>query len=190
MNRIEQYSTVTMQMPIALNRTKNAEKKSLVCHFMMWRFPKVEKRKWKKKHAYILSILYTANKHKDNTRPSCSTLYSCQSNNTLTKKFNYEKNGRFSALLITFMTWHYYVRRIATSSSPYIKTFSNCYFVDTSASFKEKQHHFKFHFTWARGTQFGKGPVLAVHLSKSISPFARNFWPWQHFYSTVPCSKL
>ena len=74
------------------------------------------------------------------------------------------------------------VGRNATSSSPYIKTFSNCYFVDTSVSFKEKQHHFKFHLTWARGTQFGEGPVLAVHLSESVSPFARNFQTWQHIY--------
>ena len=63
----------------------------------------------------------------------------------------------------------------ATSSSPYIKTFSNCYFVDISVFFKEKHHHFKSHIKWARGTQFGAGPLLAVHLSESVSPFARNF---------------
>ena len=37
------------------------------------------------------------------------------------------------------------VGRNATSSSPYIKTFWECYFVDISVSFKEKQHHFKLH---------------------------------------------
>ena len=38
--------------------------------------------------------------------------------------------------------------------------------------------------TWARGTQFGEGLVLAVHLFESFSPFARNVRPWQHLYST------
>ena len=61
------------------------------------------------------------------------------------------------------------VGRNATSSSPLIRTFSNCCFVDISVSFKEKQDHFKLHLTWARGTQFGEGPVLAVHLSECCS---------------------
>ena len=74
------------------------------------------------------------------------------------------------------------VGRNATSASPYIKTFSNCYSVDKSVSFEERQHHSKFHLTWARGTQFGEGLVLAVHLSESVSPFARNFRPWQHLF--------
>ena len=65
------------------------------------------------------------------------------------------------------------------------QTFLNCYFVEISVSFKEKQHHFKFHLTWARDTQFGEGPVLAGHLSESVSPFARNVRPWQHIYSTA-----
>ena len=82
------------------------------------------------------------------------------------------------------------VGRNAMSSSPYIKTFSNCYFVDISVSFKEKQHHLKFHLTWARGTQFGEDPVLAVHLSESVRPSAQNFRTWQHTYSTAPWSKL
>ena len=77
------------------------------------------------------------------------------------------------------------VGKNATNSSPYIKTFSNCYFVDILVSFEEKQHHFKFHLTWARGTQLGKGPVLAVHLSESVSPFARNVRTWEHIYSTT-----
>ena len=51
-------------------------------------------------------------------------------------------------------------------------------FCDTSVFFTEKQHHFKFRLTWARSTQFGEGPVLAVHLSESVSPFARNFRTW------------
>ena len=75
--------------------------------------------------------------------------------------------------------------RNVTSSSPYIRTFSNCYSVDISISCKEKQHHLQFHLTWARGTQFGQGPVLAVHLSESVSPFARNFRPWHQIYSTA-----
>ena len=50
---------------------------------------------------------------------------------------------------------------------------------------QRKQHHFSSHLTWARGTQFGEGPVLAGHLSESVSPFARNFRPWQHIYSTA-----
>ena len=57
------------------------------------------------------------------------------------------------------------------------------FFVDISVSFKEKQHHFKFHFTWARGTRFGEGPLLAVHLSESVSPFARNFPTWKQICS-------
>ena len=65
------------------------------------------------------------------------------------------------------------------------QTFSNCYFVDISVSFEEKQHPFKLYLTWARGTQSGEGPVLAVHLSESVSPFARDFQPWQHIYSTA-----
>ena len=77
------------------------------------------------------------------------------------------------------------VGRNAMSSNPYIKTFSNCYFVDISVSFIEKQHHCKFHLTWARGMQFGEGPVVAVHLSESVSPFAQNFRLWQHIYSTA-----
>ena len=80
--------------------------------------------------------------------------------------------------------------RNSTSSSLSIKTFSNCYFVDISVSFKEKQHHFKFHPTWARGAQFGEGSVLAVHLSESVSPFAQNVRPWQHIYFTAQDSKL
>ena len=46
--------------------------------------------------------------------------------------------------------------------------------MDISVSFKEKQHHIKFHLTWTRSAQCGEGPVLAVHLSESVSPFARN----------------
>ena len=71
----------------------------------------------------------------------------------------------------------------------HIKTFSNCCFVDTSVSSKEKQHHFQFHLTWARGTQCGEGPVLAVELFESFSPFAQNVPPWQHIYSTAQGSK-
>ena len=55
---------------------------------------------------------------------------------------------------------------------------------------QRKQHHFQFHLTWARGTQFGQGPVLAVHLSESVSPFARNFPPWQQIYSAAQGSRL
>ena len=62
------------------------------------------------------------------------------------------------------------VGRNATSSSPFIKTFSNCYFVGQISLLQRKQHHFKFHLTWARGAQFSKGPVLTVHLSESVSP--------------------
>ena len=80
--------------------------------------------------------------------------------------------------------------RNATSSSPYAKTFSNCCFVDISVSFKEKQHHLKFHLTWARGTQFGEDPVLAVPLFQSVSPFAQNVRPWQRICSTAQGLKL
>ena len=50
---------------------------------------------------------------------------------------------------------------------------------------QRKQHHLKFHLTWARGPQFGQGPVLAVHLSESVSSFARNFPTWKQIYSTA-----
>ena len=72
---------------------------------------KSRKGKREKKHTYVLCILYTANKHKDDTRSSCFNLYSCQNNSTLTRKFKYEKTGVFS-VIITFMTWHYYMPAI------------------------------------------------------------------------------
>ena len=55
---------------------------------------------------------------------------------------------------------------------------------------QEKQHHFKFHLTWTRGTQFGEGLVLAMHLSESVSPFARSVRLWQRIYSTAQGSEL
>ena len=73
------------------------------------------------------------------------------------------------------------MRRVQVPMSKHSQT---AIFVDKSVSFKEKQRHFSSHLTWARGTHFGEGPVLAVHLSESVSPFARNVRPWQHIYST------
>ena len=67
------------------------------------------------------------------------------------------------------------VGRNATSSSPYIKTFSNCYSVDTSVSFKEKQQHLQFHLTWTRGTQFGEGPCIGSALVRVRQPICSEF---------------
>ena len=117
-------------------------------------------------------------------RQNIRILFSCRTNRhplAFTKLFTRtdesSRNIRWSYSLHALMRQN--VGRNATSSSPYIKTFSNCYSVDISVSFKEKQHPFQFYLTWARGTQFGEGPVLAVHLAESVSPFARNVRPWQ-----------
>ena len=38
---------------------------------------------------------------------------------------------------------------------------------------------------WSDSTYKRPSSVLAVHLSESVSPFARNIRPWQHIYSTA-----
>ena len=128
-------------------------------------------------------------------RPNTHLSFFCRTNRHLvafTKLFTRtdESSGNVRCP-IRFMPWRAKtweeMRRVPVPISKHSQT---AIFVDKSVSFAEKHRHWKFHLTWARGTQFGKDPLLAVHLSESVSPFARNVRPWQHIYSTAQGSNI